>query len=985
MSSSKRQCRLILGSAGTGKTQALLRASVVRNSDRANVLVLSATREVAAANQLRLAELVGTGPIPQSLTFYSLASRIVSEFSDGVGWETPKILDASEQERRMRELLALSLEDPNHWPAHLRPAILTDHFVRELRLLISRCQVAGVSATRLELLGAQHRRPEWVACSHLMREYQDVLDAQGVTDYSELVSRAAKLVSYPSVAASLRSRVSGIYVDRLEDCDASHIRLLAALADAERDVWASADPDQAIDGYRGATGVATTQFVRIFEQRGLEVATDVRQQSFACPEVVLRAAVSAVAHVGYAQRSPRRAHAVRAAGSRAKQSGEVSVLTFDNSRAQGEAIGDSIRRAVAAGEIDSFGQAAIICRTWGQGVSDVVQSLRTAGIPIDTSAMKRPLHDSVSVRRTIDLLTLASGAPADLATVESILASPRLNVSPTDFRLGCRALGPDLPTRAERVLHWIDPDRNAVSDAESDERVSVPTGFVELRGHVGQLKELTTQGTGLAGLVSTAAELLGFSAQSNRWSAISDLIQFAHRVEEESAGRASLVSFVQTIRELKLAPRQVGSEATPDAVAIATAHQVRGRQWQLVFVCDLSEGRWPVVSRPQQLLRGDELACAIGEVDEEEAVTDQDRRLFYVAASRATRRLVLTSVTSQGVALSRLAIGAASAAGVEPVHLGGYHESALTVDGVIARLRQCAQDPSRSLAMQEAVASRLAALARVHPSADRESWWGALDWTVSDVPIRPATRPVAMSGSSWAALDSCSLRWFLEHEAGVRQVGTANSAFGVVIHAIAEALADDRSGLVDEAIAGLEQVWQGLGYETQWLAAADWRLAVQAIRRFRRWVHTQPRRELVGAEVPFREVVAIPGDQVLIRGSIDRLEMDDDGCVHVVDLKTKRHPETSAQVAQHRQLSLYQLAVSSTQGNRVGGAELVQLRVSGRDPALPKVQVQPPVDVVDVRDKLARSVRAIRDERFAPTPDGQNCRTCPFTSVCPAH
>lgn len=984
MSTSRPHCRLILGSAGTGKTEALLRASVERNGECSSALVLSATREVAQANQLRLAELVGTGPIPQSLTFYSLASRLVSEFSETVGWETPMILDASEQERRIRDLLGLSLAEANPWPSHLRPAVMTDHFVRELRLLISRCQVAGVSATQLELLGSHHQRPEWVACGQLMREYQDVLDAQGVTDYSELVSRAAKLAAVPHVATSIQSRVAGIYVDRLEDCDASHIRLLASLARSGLDVWATADPDQAVDGYRGATGFATTQFARMLERRGLEVVVDVRRHSFVCPEIILRCATSAVAHVGYGQRSPRRAHAVRASGSMISEPGAVSVLSFDNPRAQGEAICDSIRRAIAAGDIDSFDQVAVICRTWGQDVQDVVQSLRTAGIPIDTSAMKRPLHDSVSVRRTIDLLSLASGLPASLATVESILASPRLNVSPTDFRLGCRVLGPDLAQRAERVVRWVLSDSDAFSTTTLPEEMSVPTAFSDLRRHVSSLKELMERGSGLVDLVKTASDLLGFMSQPNRWSMISDLIKFAQRVEEESAGRASAVSFVQTVRELKLAPRQGGNDVGPPSVAITTAHQVRGRRWQLVFVCDLAEGRWPAVSRPRQMLRVDELARAIGEVEEAEAITDQDRRLFYVAASRANRQLVLTSVSAPGAAPSRLAMGAANAAGVTPVHLGGYHDSPLTIDGVVARLRHRAEDPATSPAMKAAVTSRLAALAKEYPSAERQSWWGTLDWTVCDVPIRPRDRPVAMSGSSWAALDSCSLRWFLEHEAGVRQVGTASSAFGVVIHAVAEALADGGSGLTDEAINGLEHVWRGLGYETEWLAAADWRLAVQAIRRFRQWVGAQPR-ELVGAEVSIREVVGVPGDQVLIRGSIDRLEVDDDGLIHVVDLKTKRHPETAVQVAGHRQLSLYQLAVSHSQQHKVGGAELVQLRVGGRDPDLPKVQVQPPIDPAQVKETLAQSVRSIRDERFVPTPDGQNCRTCPFTSVCPAH
>src|SRR5690606_37054698 len=91
------------------------------------------------------------------------------------------------------------------------------------------------------------------------------------------------------------------------------------------------------------------------------------------------------------------------------------------------------------------------------------------------------------------------------------------------------------------------------------------------------------------------------------------------------------------------------------------------------------------------------------------------------------------------------------------------------------------------------------------------------------------------------------------------------------------------------------------------------------------------------------------GEEVLIRGSMDRVEIDAEGRVHVVDFKTSRSAPSQAKIAQHAQLGVYQVAVEhgaveslGVPGARSGGAELVQLRnpAGAKDPDAPKVQPQ---------------------------------------------
>ena len=131
---------------------------------------------------------------------------------------------------------------------------------------------------------------------------------------------------------------------------------------------------------------------------------------------------------------------------------------------------------------------------------------------------------------------------------------------------------------------------------------------------------------------------------------------------------------------------------------------------------------------------------------------------------------------------------------------------------------------------------------------------------------------------------------------------------------------------------------------------------------------------------------------VRLYGFADRLELDSDGRVVVVDLKTtKQHPSQEA-VAEHPQLGLYQLAVANGAVDDLvgapavaGGAELVQLR--GPDLRAAKIQRQEPLGQEPgsrpIEVQLTEAVRRIRDEDF-PAQEGKHCDYCDFTAMCPA-
>lgn len=152
---------------------------------------------------------------------------------------------------------------------------------------------------------------------------------------------------------------------------------------------------------------------------------------------------------------------------------------------------------------------------------------------------------------------------------------------------------------------------------------------------------------------------------------------------------------------------------------------------------------------------------------------------------------------------------------------------------------------------------------------------------------------------------------------------------------------------------------------------------------------------MLATEQQLSVVVTLPdGERAHLRGFMDRLELDADGKVVVVDLKTGKGKPSQAEVAEHPQLALYQYAVASGAVDDLvpdppaepGGAELVHLRLETRGKVA--VQHQPPAErdedgtPLPVEDQLMAAARALRTEEF-PAVKGDHCKFCDFHAICP--
>ncbi|MEU0912216.1 ATP-dependent helicase [Streptomyces althioticus] len=1057
---------LVLAGPGTGKTTTLVEsvaARVARGGDPERILVLTFSRKAAVELRDRMALRMGAARAPQATTFHSFCYALVRAHQDSDLFVEPlRLLSGPEQDVTVRELLAgqVDLERLGlshvRWPDDLRACLTTRGFADEVRAVLARSRELGLDPGALDAFARRIGRPDWRAASAFLAEYLDVLDLQGVIDYAELVHRAVLLARRPETAGLLADRYDAVYVDEYQDTDPAQVRLLHALASGGRTLVAFGDPDQSIYAFRGADVGGILEFPHAFP----------RADGRPAPVQVLRTSRRAgVALLEATRRITRRMPLPRLPAEKVRlhrepapvrEGGRAEVFTYPTAGTELDNIADILRRAHLEDGVP-WNDMAVLVRAGARTLPVVRRALTSAGVPVDVDGDDLPLRHEPAVAPLLTALRAVARAEEerrpgagdtagagsgdtegsaeeadtgnepcwlDTETALTLLTSPLAGMDAADLRRLGRALreeeraaGNPLPPPSDELLAraLAEPERLAVHDpvyARGAQRLGALLRRArECLAGGGTAEEALWElwdGTPWPQRLERAARRGGAAGRNadRDLDAVCALFATAARAEERTGGRGAL-NFLEEIEAEDIAADTLTRRAVrPDAVRLMTAHRSKGLEWGLVVVAGVQEGLWPDLRRRGSLLEADRIGRdGLAEPLTPGALLAEERRLFYVAATRARDRLVVTAVkapSDDGDQPSRFL----TELGVEPRDVTGRPRRPLSVAALVAELRATTVDPRVSDALREAAARRLARLAALAdedgrplvPSAHPYRWWGMYEPTHSKVPLRDRDQPVVLSGSALDQLaNTCALQWFLGREVKADAPATAAQGFGNVVHVLADEVASGHTPAdLDVLMERLDSVWNALAFDAPWKSAQEKENARVALERFLKW-HVMDRtgRTPVASEHDF-DVTLESGDyQVRIRGQMDRVEADGEGRAYVVDFKTGKQAPSSKEVERHPQLAVYQLAVREGAVDDVfdgtrpepGGAELVQLRqgAAKRDggETLPKVQAQETPEGEWVGDLLATAAGKVLDERFTPTA-GQHCAHCAFRASCSA-
>ncbi len=1013
---------LVLAGPGTGKTATIVETVAHRiehrGLDPARVLVLTFSRKAAGELRERIAgRLHRTIREPLALTFHSYAYALVRREFALLGEEPPRLLSGPEQLLEVRRLLRGELADgAAHWPEALRPALATRGFAEELRDFLLRAAERGMDGRRVTALGRQRRREDWMAAGRFLDRYAARFDLAPVAayDYAEIVRIAAALLSRAATRQRERQAYDVVLVDEYQDSDPAQESLLRALAGDGRELIAVGDPDQSIYAFRGADVRAITEFPDRFRAADGRPAPVVALGTNRRSGPVLLAASRRIA-----QRLPGAQAGHRELASRpGAEPGEIRIAVAESASQEAALIADTLRRAHLAGGVP-WSSMAILVRSATRQVPLLRRALSASGVPVSVAGDELPLPEEPGTRPLLTLLRCAlRPGTLDEQTAADLLTGP---LGGTDA-LGLRRLRRWLRTVSDTASAGTGPRRDAAGDL-------LAAAILDPRELIMVPKTVAAPADKLARLLSIARDAIaaGHTAEETLW-AVWDASGLAPAWQAASAagGAAGAAAdrdldavlalfdaaarftdtlppgtpalFLDSLAGQEIAGDTLAEQATRDeAVRILTAHRSKGLEWDLVVVAGVQEETWPDLRLRGSLLGTGELADAVSSPAADAAAADaaaaalaskllaEERRLFYVAVTRARRTLLVTAVGGDG-ADTRPSRFLAELAG-DDIEVRRAREPGhrwLSLAALTADLRRTAADRSRPLPVRRAAAAELARLAGAGARGAHPGHWYAL-MPLSDAgPIATAGEQVRLSPSQVEAFTRCGLRWLLESAAGAGRSDVLRH-LGTVIHAAAVLAAGGASD--GEISSRIDDIWHHLDFGSVWYSAKQREQAERMVRKFLDWHAANPR-ELIAVE----QALQVQIGQVQITGRVDRLERDDRSRAVVVDLKTGATAPREEDLGRHPQLGVYQLAVLLGAFERFGltdpgGAELVQV---GKAALTARARIQPQRALGDDDDPawakdLVETVAAGMAGPVFTARVNPGCRTCPVASCCPVN
>jgi superfamily I DNA/RNA helicase/RecB family exonuclease len=1044
---------LVLGGPGTGKTTALVEAVAARVADGVEpdrVLVLTFGRRAAAALRNRIEARLGrraaggaaTMTEPVVRTFPGYAFGLLRRAAAEGGQPAPRLLTGAEQDALIREMLAdPEAADRVGWPRSLRPALRTRAFAGELRDLLLRAAERAIGPRTLADLGRAHRRDDWVAAARFLREYQQVLALRDAStrgsvgyDQAELVRAAgALLVDDAALLAGERERYRVVYVDELADTDPAQIDLLGLVAGGGVPIVGFADPDSSTFSFRGADPTGVADFTDRFRTAGgdeaprliLGVGYRARAELLAATRRVAARLRGPVAH---------RALTPGVAGGADGQAGgdplpALEVCTVRTLASESAYVAHRLREAHLYHGVP-WSRMAVIVRSLRRQHAPLRRALAQAGVPTTTAAEDTALATVPVVAHLLLVLRCALDESAlDEEAAVALLHSPLGGADPLverALRQGLRAValatGDRRPSGDLLVAALRDPT----------ELLLVQQRWARPAQRVADLLGAARQAAWARGATpeSVLWAVWRTSGLTERWAAASArggprgaaadrdldavmvLFDAAAAFTDRLPG-ARVEAFLDHLLDQQLPVDTLAPTAERgEAVRVLTAHAAKGLEWEVVAVTGVQEGVWPDLRLRGSVLGSERLVDlaagrATGTASQVSALLDEERRLFYVACTRARRSLLVTAVDASSAGdgggeeqpsrfLNELAqndepdpapasSGPGSDATQERAPISNVTQLArpLTLAGFLAELRTVAADEASPPARRRAAAAQLAGLAQAGvPGADPDEWWGLRPLS-DERPLVDAGAPVRVSPSTVESVQRCGLRWLLERHGG-SEPPSAKQTIGNLVHAAAM-LAHDAG--TDPAVLRdyVAQRFDAVEVSARWLGPRERARAEQMVEKLVGWLARNPRR-LIAVEREFLRELEGAAGPVQLRGRVDRLEMDADGRLVVVDLKTGASVPSTEDVAVHPQLAAYQLAVREgafAEGSVPGGAEIVALGNGGKTAS---VRAQPPLAEADDPEWAAQMVRGAAAAMAAATFEAvvnKTCAYCPVRTSCP--
>ena len=593
---------LILAGAGTGKTRVITHRivhMVISGVPPEQILAVTFTNKAAREMQERVCKLLPRiasstekPARPTICTFHSLCVRILRQHIEKLGYKRNFVIyDEAEQLAAVKKILShFSARGEKTDPA----AILG---------LLSRFK----NSPEKGAFGDESVR---AMAEHVRARYESALRACNAVDFDDLILLTLRLFDeFPDALESCRSRYRYVMVDEYQDTNASQFRLVHLLTQEHRNFCVVGDDDQSIYGWRGAEIANLLEIERYFP----EVKVIKLEQNYRSTETILAAANAIIKN--NVRRRGKKLWSGKGAGER------ITLCTFPDDEAEARSVVEQIEYARLGARVP-WRDHAVLFRTNGQSRS-LEMAFRQANVRYhliggQSYFDRREVRDFLAFLKTlinphddVSLLRIANVPARGLSdvTMERLLAASQERRCSVYTAMRHTDIQEEFAVRTRQsvvdFLALIESSRDSIASG------SVPLAawaheFLERIGYFAELKRCEKN--------PETAE--------NRVRNLKDLIASLDDVKAGDSGEERLQAFLEDVT--LDSERDEEKESPADAVTLITMHSCKGLEFPHVYIVGLEDGLLPHTR------------------SKAEGTLDEERRLFYVAVTRAMQTLTLS-------------------------------------------------------------------------------------------------------------------------------------------------------------------------------------------------------------------------------------------------------------------------------------------------------------------------------------------------------
>ncbi|MBD7950255.1 ATP-dependent helicase [Oerskovia sp. Sa4CUA1] len=422
---------LVVGAPGTGKTTVAIEVAAQALSegvDPARILVVAASRRSAAEVRDRLsARADRTVSAPMVRTAAAAAFAVLRARAAATGEPPPTLISGPEQDLLLAELLAGHLDGegvPLRLPDGLPEEVLALRGLRqELRDLLMRAAERGLTPADLDDLGAQHDRPEWRTAAQVYQEYLDVTalrvgtpDLGSRYDPAVVVDEAAEalLAWEDEVTGAPRPGWDLVVVDDYQEATIATARFLRVVHDDGARLVLLADPDTAVQTFRGASPALVGRAAAPVRRRAATGEFDARVEVLGTAwrqegdlRAVTRTVTTQIGTVAGAVHRGAAASPVHVPEDGPPRGASVALL---GSGAEEAAYVARELRAEHLLHGTPWGRMAVVCRAGAQ-LATLRRALVAASVPVGILGSDVPLREEPAVTPLLAIMRVAVGLP----------------------------------------------------------------------------------------------------------------------------------------------------------------------------------------------------------------------------------------------------------------------------------------------------------------------------------------------------------------------------------------------------------------------------------------------------------------------------------------------------------------------------------------------------------------------------------------------